>query len=161
MAGHDRIGSIEMEKRIRAVQEWIISDHPDSDIITSCMSMWDVSKRQSQRYIKEANMRVVKLNEKSLTIKRATRIQAVKKLLKGLPNEVLRTPGGVNAALRAHKYIGKLEAIEMTTQMVDAENAKDQGKPADPLAPTTSKLEIIVLPLYEGPETFNTTNTQS
>lgn len=152
--------NVEYEKRIRAVQDWLIEDWPDTDIIAACISKWQVSKRQSQRYIKEANDRWVEQNERKLSVKRATRVQAVKKLLKKLPESVLSTPAGVNSAIRAHKFIAKLEGVEPTRQQIDAEIAKDQGKQADPLAPTTSTLQIIALPEYDGPETFKTANPE-
>jgi thermostable 8-oxoguanine DNA glycosylase len=55
-----------MEKRVRMVQQWLLEDHPTSDIVSFCISKWNVSKRQAYRYLSHAMEKFKEANEKSV-----------------------------------------------------------------------------------------------
>lgn len=152
-----RTADIEVERRIRSVQEWIIADRADVDIISACIANWGVSKRQAQRYIKTAGERWKEQNEKSIHIKRATRIQATKKLINNITPELLKTPAGFNAVIRAYKFLDRLEGTTPTKQEIEAQIAMDQDEVFDPLSTKESVLKIELTPAYEDPQAVRAT----
>lgn len=149
-------GKVEIEKRIRIVQDWLIQDYPNADIIQQCINKgWVTSKRQAERYIKQGLERWAEEEDKKLSLKRASRTQSLKKMLRSIDPKAASTPSGIRALLAVHDRIIALEGIKPTRQMIEAEIAKDQGKQADPLSPTSNmlKIEIINAPDAEDSDT--------
>ncbi len=107
-----RADSVEYEKRIRTVQEWIIDDWPSVDIIAQIFLKWQIEERQAKRYISEARSRWVA--EESLVVdhKRRLKIQTLKKLKRSLKDSFKGTPAGIRAIMFVEKEIIKLEGTQ-------------------------------------------------
>lgn len=119
--------SIEYEKRIRVVQEWIIDDWPYSDIVTQIVAKWDIQERQAKRYIKDAKERWVEDEQEVLDKKRAMKIMSLKKLKRSLQERFKGTPQGISAVLGVEKELIKLEGLE-TPQKIEVKDTTDLSK---------------------------------
>lgn len=158
MPKEQKVSRVELQRRLRIVQEWIIEDQPNCDIEASCVRQFQVSPRQAKRYIAAALDIWKEGNQEKLASKRARRIESLKKMLRSLKPEYKGTPAGMRVVLQIQREIIKLEGVTPTEQMIEAEAAVDKGKQADPLSPTSNTLQIEVLP-YGQAQTFTTPTT--
>jgi len=116
-----RVDAVEMEKRIRIVQEWIIDDWPYTDIVQQIMTKWDMSERQAKRYISDAKSRWVADESEKTERARAMKIHSLKKLKRSLQEKYKGTPQGITAVLNVEKEIIKLQGLEPPKEIkVDA-----------------------------------------
>lgn len=103
--------NIEIDKRIRAVQEWLVDDYPISDIIANCIQKWGIQDRQAKRYIKEARNRWAEKEHPKIEQKLSLRVESLKKLKRSLAEKFKGTPPGIFAQLAVEKEIIKLESL--------------------------------------------------
>jgi hypothetical protein len=122
----NRIDKVEVEKRIRIVQEWIIDDWPYTDIVTNIQTKWELSVAQAKRYIKAAREKWAEDEQAIIEQKRRSKIESLKKLKRSLKEQYKGTPHGINAVLRIEREIAKMENLYPAVK-VDIGN-KD-GKP--------------------------------
>ena len=54
MSKEQRCTQIEKEKRIFTIQSWMLEGVQDRLIIKQATTLWDISVRQAERYVKEA-----------------------------------------------------------------------------------------------------------
>lgn len=126
MAGKkSKIDSVEKEKRIRAVQEWIIDEWPSVDIIKQINQMWGVEERQAKRYISEAKERWMQDADKIMERKRVLKVEGLKKLKRSLTEKWKGTPAGINAIVRVEKEIIKLEGLRAPEKIEIDHGIKD------------------------------------
>lgn len=102
---------VEMERRIRSVQEWIINDYAYVDIVKQSMQNWGISDRQAKNYIKTAGERFAEANKQDVELLRAAAIERRKKLARDLKESYKGTPGGIGTLLDIEKDICKLQGL--------------------------------------------------
>lgn len=124
---------IELEKRIRNVQEWILQDNVTNDIITQCVSTWGVTTRQAYRYLWAANKFFEEKNKLSIERKRAYYMARKKKLLREMTPGEKKTAAGVAAINRVLDSMAKMDGITMDTFKVIG----------DPLLPLRTVTESV------------------
>lgn len=111
-----KVTKLEKEKRIFAVQTWIIDGQSDDTIIREIKSKWDLSIRQARRYLKQANENWKHDEDIAIESKRAAKIAELKELKRTLKEDFRGTPAGINAIVRIEKLIIRLENIEPPKQ---------------------------------------------
>lgn len=139
---------LELAKRIRAVQEWILQDYITSDIIANCTSQWSVTERQAYRYLWAANRFFAEKDKLSLEQKRAYYLAKKKKLMRDMKPEEKKTPAGVVAINRVLDSMAKLEGVTVNTLRLigDPDNPiKTESKVAFTSPVDYSKLPIEFL----------------
>lgn len=104
--------NVEFERRIRAVQEWLIEDWPYQDMVASVINKWGVEERQAKRYIKVARERWVSQEQEVVDHKRRLKVQSLKKLKRSLIEKYKGTPAGIRAIVAVEKLIINLEGLE-------------------------------------------------
>jgi hypothetical protein len=103
--------NIELQRRIRSVQDWILKDYFTTDIIESCIAKWGVSRAQAYRYLADANHEFGKVTEKNLEKRLYYHIQRRNKLLRDLDEKSKTSPAGIDAQLRILQDIADLEQL--------------------------------------------------
>ena len=105
---------LEMSKRVRNCQEWIMNDFTWSDIIQNCMSKWEVSKRTAERYYSKAFHSFKDTLIQDVENRKAYYLQKKKKLIRDMSPEFKKTPAGVNAINKVLDSMANLEGIVIT-----------------------------------------------
>lgn len=103
------IDKAEKERRIRCVVEWIIQGYSTGDIIRQCMSLWNITERQSYNYNKWAHNELKGNNKADIEEKRAKHIEMRLKLFRDL-NGKEHSPGA-RAASRILDSIARIEGV--------------------------------------------------
>jgi hypothetical protein len=106
---------IELEKRIRQVQEWILMDNAVHDILTQCIQSWNVSKRQAERYVWAARQFFIEKTQESFEKKRAYYLARKRKLIRDMDPKEKKTAAGVAAVNRVLDSMQKLEGVSTDT----------------------------------------------
>lgn len=117
---------IELQKRIRSVQEWILNDYVTADIIANCVSTWSVTERQAYRYLWAANRFFAEKDKLSVERKKAFYLARKKKLLRDMNPAEKKTAAGVVAINKVLDSMAKLDGVSVDTLKV-------VGDPAQPL----------------------------
>lgn len=104
-----KIDKIEKERRIRVVQEWILSDHTSPDIVSQAAAKWGVSVRQAYRYVADAYKGFRETNEVVVANRLHYHIQRRMKLLRDL--EKKNTSHSIKASLNILDSMAKLEGV--------------------------------------------------
>lgn len=78
----ERSDKLEKEKRVRAVQDLMLSGHNSGDIRDTIMVKWSLSERQAYRYITDAYKEFRELTQNEMSERKGWHIQARLKLLK-------------------------------------------------------------------------------
>jgi hypothetical protein len=112
-----KIDKVEVEKRLRIVQEWILEDQTYTDMVTAIMGKWALEERQAKKYIKQARERWVNQEQVVIDQKRRLRIEGLKKLKRSIKEPYKGTPRGIEALLKIDKEISKLEGIYPATKL--------------------------------------------
>lgn len=148
----ERASKAEKGKRVRTIMEWLIQDWPTCDIVAQCQKNWELSWRQSMRYIAVAREQWVEQEEAKLKHRRQIRIQSAKKLKQKIDPKLASTPAGINALLRIEKHLATLEGVTPSKRQVEAMEASDTGAPINPLNPTSSTFVIEIVDPTEQDE---------
>jgi hypothetical protein len=136
---------IQLQKRIRAVQEWILQDFITTDIITNCINTWGVTERQAYRYLWAANRFFQERDKLSLDRKRAYYLARLKKLLRDMDPKEKTTAAGTTAIKSVLTAMAKLDGVNIET-------LKLIGDPTHPLrtiaevAYTSASIDYSKLP---------------
>jgi hypothetical protein len=114
MANHNGIKSnkIEFEKRVRAVQEWILQGYATCDIIKQCTITWNVGSRQAFKYYSKAFDEFKEANKNTIEAKKSYHIAVRKKLFRDL--KMKEEPIGARTALRIMDSMARIEGITLT-----------------------------------------------
>lgn len=128
MPKETKIDKVELEKRIRIVQEWIIDDWHYGDIVTNIQTKWGISIAQAKRYVKTARDRWADSEQEIIDHKRRRKIETLKKLKRKLDQRYAGTPGGIRAILMVEREIAKLENLYPATKV---EVSGKNGKPIE------------------------------
>lgn len=126
-----------MATRIRAVQEWILEDHPYSDIIKSIVNKWGISIRQAERYHHLAMRFFEDKHALSMERKKAYYIQRKKKIIRDMDPQFKKTPSGARAINKILDSMAKLEGVVI-------DKIELSGKDGIPLP--TGQSTVIILP---------------
>lgn len=118
---------LEMQRRIRIVQEYILQDHITTDIVNNCVKQWGISERQAMRYIAAANEAFAKITEHRLEKRLNYHIQRRHKLLRDLGEQFKKTPAGISTQLNILEDIAKLEKL----YTIKVEHTGENGKPIE------------------------------
>lgn len=117
----------EFEKRLLAVQVWIIESVPSSLIIKQIIDKgWSMSVRHAQRMLTAARHKWVEHESDNITQKRQLKIQQLKQLIRSLQEKYKGTPEGIRAIVAVEKEIIKLEGIAAPLKM---EHSGVDGQP--------------------------------
>lgn len=106
---------VELSKRIRIIQDWILQDHVTMDIINQSMNMWKINERQAYRYLWAAKKFFEEKDTTSIQRKVAYYIARKKKLLREMSPEEKKSAAGVAAVNRVLDSMAKLEGVTMET----------------------------------------------
>lgn len=111
------IDKVELAKRIRTVQEWLIDDWSPADITMQIIAKWGLGERQAKRYIAKAKQKWEENEEEKIEGKRLRKINTLQKLKRSLQDRWKGTPAGIQAVLRVEKEIISLEGIRPATRV--------------------------------------------
>jgi len=109
-----RVDSIESERRVRIVQEWILQGQSTSDIIAQLCMSFSISRRQAYRYYEKAFKAFQNENKQSIEAKKAYHLSLRRRLLKNLKEK--ETPSGARAALRIADSMARMEGLVTSLQ---------------------------------------------
>lgn len=101
--------SLETERRVRILFEWMIEGHNRNDIVTQAVNKWGVSTRQVDRYIVMVKKLFREKSKEEIEPLRGQHIEARQKLLRELPDK--NKPAGARVALRILDSIAQLQGL--------------------------------------------------
>ena len=133
-----KIDKVELEKRIRIVQEWLIDDWAPIDIRAQILLKWDVEERQAKRYVALARSRWNGDEDEKVDMLRRRKIQKLQKLARTLKDAHKGTPSGMMALLKIEREIITLEGIRPATKL------ELTGKDGKELPPSSPAPTIII-----------------
>lgn len=113
MAKEKRATRNEKEKRILAVQAWIIDGVQDDFMVRQMGTQWGLCVRQAKRYLEEAYKRWRHNENVGIEDRRAAKIADLKQVRRSLKPEFVGTPQGINAIVRIERLMMRLEPIEV------------------------------------------------
>lgn len=119
-----KCSKIEFEKRVRAVQEWILLGYATIDIINQIKISWEVGDRQAYKYLKHAYEEFKESNQKSIEAKKAYHIALRKKLYRELKEKDL--PTGARTALRIFDSIARIEGLTLRDVFDEPEDTAEK-----------------------------------
>ena len=130
---------IEYEKRVAAVQGWII-DGVNPSIIAQQIKLkgWSQSDRHAYRIIKAARLKWIEFEDESREEKRKLKIQQLQNRIRGMSHEFKNTPRGLYTILAYEKEISKLEGLYFPAPSKQAAKSNDD--------------DDFILPPLPGPE---------
>jgi len=109
--GGVRTTKIETEKRVFAIQGWIINGIPDYLILKNIEQQFGVGRRQSKNLLRKAYKIWHEDQEATIDQKRALRIAELKQTARSMSDADRKTPRGISALMSVHKEINKLEGV--------------------------------------------------
>ncbi len=109
MPKEKKASRIELEKRIRTLQEYILQDYPSSYLIAHAVDQWQICERHAKRYIRLAWEGLKAGNEQDLARNKAYHIQRRHKLMRQLATDERSTAFGVKTQLEILKDLAKLQ----------------------------------------------------
>jgi len=145
MAGYNKCDKLELSKRIRAVQEYVLMDYSRSDIIAQAMTQWGISKSQAVRYYYLAYDSWQEITEKDTARRLNYHIHKRMKLLRQIDREYLKTPQGVKAQLDIVQDLAKLEGLYVRKLEVTGKEGEPIAIKVDPSPIDYSKLSDAAL----------------
>lgn len=116
MASEKKSDPIEVYRRVRQVQEWLIAGQSSGDICRSASAQWGISERQAQRYLQEAFEKFKEERNQKFAAKLSYHIRLRMNLYKEA-----KTAKDLHAALAAIESAAKLEGLHAKT------DAKEPG----------------------------------
>lgn len=123
---------IEVEKRIRIIQEWILEGYATTDIITQLTITYQITQRQAYNYIKKAFDSFKEKNQHTIDQKKGYHIALRQKMLKELQEK--KTPEGTRTALRIADSMARIEGLMVVG---NAQQTNTEQKP--------TKIEITIV----------------
>lgn len=102
---------VELQRRYRTVQEWILQDFFTSDIVTQCTNKWGVSERQAMRYVAIARTMFEDITKLKAAKRIAYHIARRQKMLRSMSDADRKTPAGIATELAIMKDIANLERL--------------------------------------------------
>lgn len=116
--GGTRSSIFELEKRIKNVIEWYLDGQDTEAIVSSCVSAWGVTERQSHNYLKRAREKIKESSASDIPERIAWHIAARLKLYYGIQDK--------NTAQAA------ATGLKILDSLAELENIKEKpGKPSD------------------------------
>ncbi len=144
-----KISKIEYDKRIFAVQGWIIEGIQPALIIKQIIDNGWCQKRQAERYLREARKRWLDVPEADLEDKRKLKVNELQQLKRTLKERFKGTPSGIRAVLEIEKQIIILEKLKPAKQV------EVSGKDGNPIeVENTIKGELTLDPSKLKTETI-------
>lgn len=114
--------NLELDKRIRVVQEWMMQGFSSADIVRQIIVKYDLKERQAYKYIRKAYEAFREQAEKDIEARKQYHIQSRLKLFRDLKDKTSSKPAGT--ALAILQDIAKLEGlyVEKTEIVVNDKN---------------------------------------
>lgn len=131
-----KVDDIELDKRIRVVQEYLLLDYSKGDIAAQCVAKWGVSTRQGYNYIEKAYAAWEEINEKERKRLQKYHVQRRMKLLRNMDPAEAKTAAGTRAALEVLKDLAKFQGVAPSEKV---EHTGPEGAPIQ----TETKHEVI------------------
>jgi hypothetical protein len=141
-----KISSIEYEKRIFAIQGWIIEGVQSALIVRQIISSgWTNAEkecdkvRSAERMLKAARDKWISIEEANIEQKRKLRVDEMKQYKRKLQAKYQGTPAGIFACVAVDKEINKLENLYPSTKI------EVTGKDGEPIKTQTeiTKHEVV------------------
>ena len=118
---------LEIARRLRQVQEWILQSHTYVDIVKQSMNTWGVCARTAKYYIAQAYQEWQEHEISDLKLLRAQAIQQRLKLARSLDANVKTTAKGVRTLLEIEKDIAKLRGLYVDKVALTDPEGNDAG----------------------------------
>ncbi|MXV16847.1 hypothetical protein [Hufsiella ginkgonis] len=106
-----RSSALEVEKRLRQVQEWIMEGQTWSYIIHRAVTDWAITSRQAARYYAESLKVFVKDNDITLEQKKAFYISSKRKLIRDMDPDMKKTPQGARTINKILDSMAQLDGV--------------------------------------------------
>lgn len=100
------------ERRILAIQGWIIDGAQDSLILRQIQNEWGVGLRMARKYVKKAYENWKQDATIDIESRRSAKVAELQQLKRSLKEEFKGTPSGINAVGRIDKMIIRLQSLE-------------------------------------------------
>jgi len=113
---------VETDKRVRAVQEWMMQGITSADIVRQVMVKYELKERQAYKYIRKAYDAFREQSEKDIEARRQFHIHSRLKLFRDLQDKKSSKPA--STALAILQDIAKLEGlyVEKTEVIINDKN---------------------------------------
>ena len=132
-----RVSKIEYDKRIFAIQGWIIDGVQSSLIVRQILNQqWCESQRHAERMLKDARDLWTEIPEAEISQKRKLKVAELQQMKRGLKDEFKGTPAGIRAMVAIEKEIILLEGLR------PAAKVELTGKNGEPIQ--TENTQIIL-----------------
>lgn len=102
---------LEITRRLRQVQEWILQSHTYVDIVKQSINTWGVCERTAKYYIAQAEKQWKDNEISDMKILRARAIQKRLKLARSMSEEEKKTARGIRTLLELEKDMDKLRGL--------------------------------------------------
>jgi hypothetical protein len=108
----NRPDKVEYEKRMFAIQAWMIDGVPSSLIVKQIQDKgWSKSDRHSEILVQKARARWIKFEDENILDKRKMKVQRLMNMIRGMSSSDKTSPTGIRAILQVEKEINKLEGL--------------------------------------------------
>lgn len=119
-----RATNVEMDKRISAIEKWIIDGVPSALIIKQIIEYnWCTSDRHAERLLQKARLKWVQYEDEDVLMRRKLKIQQLQQLKRTLQKKYEGTPDGIRAIMAIEKEIIKLDGIAAPVKLEVSGNA--------------------------------------
>lgn len=143
MSGKNRKDKSEVERRVYAVQQWLLQDFSAQEIILAGKKKWEpISDRQIERYIMRAREGFKETLQQSIEARKAYYVKRKQKLIREIDPEERKTAKGIMAVSRILDSIAEMEGIKVRRHEI---TGKD-GKPIETTAKVTNDIDYTQLP---------------
>ena len=112
-----RATDIEKSNRLFTIQGWLLDGVSDRLIVKQTIQQWGLSKRQSERYIREAYIDWQKIEGVTLDMKREMKIAELQQRKRNMDARFKTTPEGIRVLNEIDKIIIRLDGIEPTKRI--------------------------------------------
>ena len=113
----NRATDIEKSNRLFTIQGWLLDGVSDRLIVKQTIQQWGLSKRQSERYIREAYIDWQKIEGVTLDMKREMKIAELQQRKRNMDARFKTTPEGIRVLNEIDKIIIRLDGIEPTKRI--------------------------------------------
>lgn len=139
-----KIDKIEYQRRLFAIQGWIIEGIPSGLIVRQIISSgWTNAikekdrKRSAERMLKDARDEWTSCEDVAIKQKRELRISRLERIGNKLDDKYKTTPAGVMAQIAVEKLIVELEGTKASTKV------EVTGKDGEPIKTEITKHEVV------------------
>jgi hypothetical protein len=135
-----KCSKVEEERRVRAVQEWILLGYATADIIRQVQNSYGINERMAYKYYKKAFELWNEENRVSMEHKKAYHLAFRRSLIKNLKDK--STPKGAKAALNIADSMAKIDGVLKKNEFAGDNEDDENLKINKMLLPTEKEIEV-------------------